>query len=506
MAKTGYLRNKKTISYTALAALGVASACSADTGTSNGIPRGDAVQLNGGVQKGPYIVGSTIQVSNLDALGNPTGEIFSTTIINDLGQFELSFTPTELTSLEGSGYYYNEVTASLSVSPLTLRALYAASDKGAQDAYVNVITHLTYGRVRHLMLSGNAFDSAREQAEAELLQALDITPTGFNPNARGVSLNLLGGDSDENAYLLAVSTVLAHAAQLENPSSPDAALQQLLNQIAIDLEQTGGITSDRSARVTQAFATLDTTVMNAAFGQRLGSLGFSAALPALDRILDQDRDGLLNFEDNCPRAANLDQADLDGDGIGDVCDDDRDGDGVLNEHDSAPDDLNEWGDTDGINDAIDNCPTVNNPDQVDTDNDGHGDACDGCTEGARRCGYLENSIAQCTRKVPGRGSSDQWVDTFICGVYSNEFMCQEGACVNQCSGRGVKYDSRRDLDLVWDKPDGVRVFHVCDGQGTLRRFDCPQYSETCDSDDIPEDRTVLPIVEEEARELDMSHL
>ena len=41
--------------------------------------------------------------------------------------------------------------------------------------------------------------------------------------------------------------------------------------------------------------------------------------------------------DNCPNTANADQADFDNDGIGDVCDDDIDGDGVLNADDTCPD-------------------------------------------------------------------------------------------------------------------------------------------------------------------------
>ena len=37
---------------------------------------------------------------------------------------------------------------------------------------------------------------------------------------------------------------------------------------------------------------------------------------------------VFQTEDNCPDVSNADQADSDGDGIGDVCDDDRDGDGI----------------------------------------------------------------------------------------------------------------------------------------------------------------------------------
>ena len=76
--------------------------------------------------------------------------------------------------------------------------------------------------------------------------------------------------------------------------------------------------------------------------------------------LDDDNDGVVNYQDNCPFVSNADQTNSDIDSFGDACDDDDDNDGIA--------------------DGADNCPSVSN-DQTDTDGNGVGDACED-TQGA----------------------------------------------------------------------------------------------------------------------------
>jgi len=97
---------------------------------------------------------------------------------------------------------------------------------------------------------------------------------------------------------------------------------------------------------------------------------------------DGDEDAVPDFCDNCPSDANAAQEDDDSDGKGNACDscpmdsaNDSDGDGLCWDVDSCPRDPDDDVDGDGICGDVDNCPTVYNIDQRDIDVNGIGDAC-----------------------------------------------------------------------------------------------------------------------------------
>jgi len=116
----------------------------------------------------------------------------------------------------------------------------------------------------------------------------------------------------------------------------------------------------------------------------------------LTGIGDDDGDGHCNSVDNCPVTWNIFQENLDGDPGGDVCDCDRDGDGVNDKLDGGYPNIGIC-DQDcrntilaalaqGISPAcgnvltlpccIDNCPDLANSTQANGDGDNAGDACD----------------------------------------------------------------------------------------------------------------------------------
>lgn len=89
---------------------------------------------------------------------------------------------------------------------------------------------------------------------------------------------------------------------------------------------------------------------------------------------DTDGDGVADSIDNCPTTQNADQLDTDSDGAGNACDSDDDNDGVPDSQDAFPLDAGESVDTDGDGignnaDPDDDNDTILDVDDIDDDND-----------------------------------------------------------------------------------------------------------------------------------------
>ena len=106
---------------------------------------------------------------------------------------------------------------------------------------------------------------------------------------------------------------------------------------------------------------------------------------------DTDGDTIYDPSDNCPNTANTNQSDIDNDQLGDACDSDIDGDGVDNMLDAFPNDSTESSDSDADNvgDNADNCINDANADQANLDGDTLGDACDADMDGDGVANVLE---------------------------------------------------------------------------------------------------------------------
>lgn len=128
--------------------------------------------------------------------------------------------------------------------------------------------------------------------------------------------------------------------------------------------------------------------------------------------VNSDEDALIDDIDNCDFVTNPDQADSDGDGIGDACDD---------------------SDNDGVVDLTDNCPRDANPDQSDLDGDGLGDVCD---EAVNLSGlmlrpqtttplYLGSSASSVLIEVEGEASAP-----LVMNAPEGGFTAADADCVN----------------------------------------------------------------------------
>src|SRR3989344_824689 len=189
----------------------------------------DNVNLDGGIQKGPFIQGSDIQLYLLDDSGNNLGSVYNTQTTDNVGNFSttlagLSADYTGNLSVSSNGFYFKEYAGTLSNAQQTLKALYDADSNST--IYVNLVTHVSYQRAAKLLRDNADLSASVSQAQDELITAL--APIGLiYPTSEisvGTDMNLFGDNVPGNQYLLALSCVFENAVK-----SSDSGLQDLLN-------------------------------------------------------------------------------------------------------------------------------------------------------------------------------------------------------------------------------------------------------------------------------------
>jgi Ca2+-binding RTX toxin-like protein len=169
------------------------------------------------------------------------------------------------------------------------------------------------------------------------------------------------------------------------------------------------------------------------------------------RSADGDGDGIDDDVDNCPSVANPGQENNDGDSEGDVCDLDDDNDGVEDGEDAFPNDPSESSDNDndGIGDNADN----------DDDNDGHSDddetACGSDPLDANSvCEEEDELIATCGgyevyRDANGQYSAPDFNGTLIVGNdYRNHIRGTHGDDLILGLGGNDKIDGKKGNDII----------------------------------------------------------
>lgn len=280
-------------------------------------PQKKEITIVGSVEKGPFVIGSTVTINILNEKGENTDSTIVTKTTDDLGNFEFKVPAGSIIEISASGYYRNEITGGLSEGELTLRSIYKASETERQNANVNLLTHLTSNRVLELIKAGeSSFEQAIQQAEQEFTTNFKNVISSSN-NANFASLSIYKDENAEaSAYLLALSSMFyQHAINTakNNQTSPDAELTAALNELESDFGTDGKVDNQEVLTAIQETQKLidPLQVQQNLFDWVTGKEQY--AVPDINEFLDTDLDGIANNKDN-----------------------DDDNDGIADEDDSSP--------------------------------------------------------------------------------------------------------------------------------------------------------------------------
>ena len=268
----------------AIAAAFTLASCSSE---SDGPDEPRSKQILGHIEKGPFLQGSEVTLTDLNKDLSQSGKSYTTNTTSDLGSFDFGQTldlSSGLAELKTNGYFYNECTGSLSNSQITLKAI--ADTDGATNLNVNLLTHLEYARVKYLVKSGKSFKQAKEQAESEILKTFAITDKIVSPEK--VSLT----DCDKNAnILLAISSIMLY-------DKSEAEFSEFIAKFSNDLEKDGTIdNSQLKEAIKKGQENCHPSEIKKKMEEYYLSKGSNVAIGDFSQFVDFNGDGVIDDKD-----------------------------------------------------------------------------------------------------------------------------------------------------------------------------------------------------------------
>ena len=249
---------------------------------------GRNVTINGHVQKGPFINGTSLVITELDNRLAATGKTFTTQITDNRGSFFIKTSRLDYPNLQliATGFYFDEVRGEKSAAQLTLFAL--ANVSADATINVNVLSHLEKDRILYLIEQNMSFLEAKQQAQREILALFGIERDNM-ANSELLDITQAG---EENAILLAVSAVL-------QSGNTVAGLSELLAGIITDIREDGVLDNEMlKATLRQNAINLDLPSVRQNLIKRYEELGLEVSIPSFEQFVDSDGDGILNKDDD----------------------------------------------------------------------------------------------------------------------------------------------------------------------------------------------------------------
>ena len=241
--------------------------------------------INGKIEKGPFVNGSSIDLQPMNAKMNALGSTYSATILDNAGNF--SFGSKEIESpyvtFTANGYFYNEVEGELSNGPLTLKAIVNLADKSTVN--VNLLTHLKYQRILNLISAGKSFNKTNAQAQSEILTAFGLQKY----KDTDVSQYSIVTGTDEAGALIAISSLLL-------TYRSEAEFTEYLAKISNEFAQNGTFSENTINQMREDRKKLKLSTINEYLVSRYKELGVSISVKDLKYYFDWNNDGIAGNE------------------------------------------------------------------------------------------------------------------------------------------------------------------------------------------------------------------